>query len=343
MAVLMGSLQSVSVHRIGNKTNGGAITLSEHEVNLTDEVRSLLETYFTKSFKFEIFYHFDHENSLEYNEVYQTAGKVFQSELELHEASVALAKRLFDHGDHAQIKSGEFYTAFFQGCTLDGRAVNAIGLFKSETKDTFFKVETKGNGFEINASEGISLSKLDKGCMIFNYDREEGYTVAAVDHTNKGGETRYWVERFLSISRMNDAYLKTENELAICKRFISEALPAGFEVSKADQADLLNRSMEYFNENEQFNLEDFGQTVMEQPQVIHQFKTFHTAQEGSATSDSSFDISSTAVKSQKRFFKSIIKLDKNFHVYVHGNSSMIERGQDDNGRKFYKLYFDEEN
>ena len=55
-----------------------------------------------------------------------------------------------------------------------------------------------------------------------------------------------------------------------------------------------------------------------------------------------FDISNQAVKKQSKFFKSILKLDKNFHVYIHGNKDMIERGVESDGRKFYKIYFEKE-
>lgn len=41
--------------------------------------------------------------------------------------------------------------------------------------------------------------------------------------------------------------------------------------------------------------------------------------------------------------KSVIKLDKNFHIYVHGRRDLIERGFDEEkGKKYYKVYFDEE-
>jgi hypothetical protein len=46
-----------------------------------------------------------------------------------------------------------------------------------------------------------------------------------------------------------------------------------------------------------------------------------------------------AVKKQARVFKSVIKLDKNFHIYVHGNRNLIERGTDENGT-FYKICYD---
>jgi hypothetical protein len=56
----------------------------------------------------------------------------------------------------------------------------------------------------------------------------------------------------------------------------------------------------------------------------------------------SFSISTAAVKKQARVFKSVLKLDKNFHIYIHGNRDLIEQGMEPDGRKFYKIYFREE-
>ena len=55
-----------------------------------------------------------------------------------------------------------------------------------------------------------------------------------------------------------------------------------------------------------------------------------------------FEISKPAVKKQSKVFKSVLKLDKNFHIYIHGNKDMIERGVEKDGRKFYKIYFESE-
>lgn len=49
-----------------------------------------------------------------------------------------------------------------------------------------------------------------------------------------------------------------------------------------------------------------------------------------------------AVKKQTRSLKSIIILDENFHIYVHGHRELIEQGVDEKGRKFYKIYYSEE-
>jgi hypothetical protein len=56
-----------------------------------------------------------------------------------------------------------------------------------------------------------------------------------------------------------------------------------------------------------------------------------------------FEVSEPAFKQYKKFMKSVIKLDKNFTLYIHGRKDMVDRGfDDDRGLNFYKLYFDNE-
>ncbi|MCC6583451.1 MAG: nucleoid-associated protein, partial [Chitinophagales bacterium] len=38
----------------------------------------------------------------------------------------------------------------------------------------------------------------------------------------------------------------------------------------------------------------------------------------------------------------VLKLDRNFHIYIHGNTEMIQQGIDEDGRKFYKIFYQEE-
>jgi hypothetical protein len=56
-----------------------------------------------------------------------------------------------------------------------------------------------------------------------------------------------------------------------------------------------------------------------------------------------FSISAPAVNRHARIFKSVLKLDRNFHIYIHGDRDLIEKGTDSNGRKYYKIYYEEEN
>jgi hypothetical protein len=91
-------------------------------------------------------------------------------------------------------------------------------------------------------------------------------------------------------------------------------------------------------------MEEFNHEVMEYEDVIEKFTEYksHYAKEHEVEIADSFAISESAVKKQSRIFKSVIKLDKNFHIYVHGDRNLIEQGEDSKG-KFYKVYYQEEN
>jgi len=46
------------------------------------------------------------------------------------------------------------------------------------------------------------------------------------------------------------------------------------------------------------------------------------------------------VKDEKKYFKHVLKLDKNFHVYIHGEKKYIRKGYDpDRDMNYYVLYF----
>ena len=141
-----------------------------------------------------------------------------------------------------------------------------------------------------------------------------------------------------------DGYFNTHTEMSAYKKFITDELPQQFEgVSKADQADMLNRCSNYFKQNDNFDLQSFTQEVIAQPEVIDSFKEYREQyqQENDVQMPESYDINESAVKKQSRAYKSVIKLDKNFHIYVHGNRELIEQGEDEKG-KYYKVYYSEE-
>ena len=129
----------------------------------------------------------------------------------------------------------------------------------------------------------------------------------------------------------------------MCKKYVTKHLSKEFEVSKADQAELLNETMKYFQEQESFSMDDFSEKVIRQPEVAESFARFKQEyeQERDIRIEDEFGISDSAVKKQARSYKSVIKLDRNFHIYVHGNRNLLEQGEDEKG-KFYKVYYEEE-
>ena len=78
--------------------------------------------------------------------------------------------------------------------------------------------------------------------------------------------------------------------------------------------------------------------------MIKAFRQFEAnyAEQNDVDIPDTFGISTQAVKKQSRVFKSVLKLDKNFHIYIHGDKELIEKGVEKDGRKYYKIYYTEE-
>lgn len=338
-------LESVIIHFVGNKNNDENLALSKTEASLNEAISQTFTNQIFSSFKEPEFYQFFHESELEMNEVYNYCAKIFENPDDIYDQSKNLAMHLYRQTMHPQIKAGEFYTAFFRDIEIDGEKVDAIGLFKTENKDSFFKVYEEEDSFQLELNNGINLRKPDKACLIFNLEKEDGFIVSVLDNTSKGNEAVYWMDDFLYIQNRKDEFFQTKNVLTLAKNYVSEKLPTKYEVSKAEQAELLNNSMKYFKENEIFDVNMFADEVLQNPDIVEDFKSYKGdfEKENAIEINDEFEISNSAVKKNAKFFKSVIKLDKNFHIYVHGKSEFIEKGVDpSNGMNFYKLYFDNE-
>lgn len=335
-------IEALALHYVGNQANDEPFVLSRKLFALTEDMNRLLTDYFLGAFKSEERFNFHDDMGIENNLVYRLVSDVFDNPSDLFDKSVDLATHLYENCEHPKIKGGDFYVVYFSGLGVGQEACNGIGLFKIENKDTFITVEHDEEGFDISTVEGVSLKKLDKGCLIMDFEREKGYYVAVVDKTN-GQEATYWVDDFLHLTPRRDAYFNTENMMTMTRNFVAEELPKQFEVSRADQADLLNRSMNYFKKNEKFDMDGFASQILGQAEVAGMFDDYRQRfqEERGMEIQNQFDVNPQAVKKQNRQYKSVIKLDKNFHVYVHGNRNMIEQGEDEHG-KFYKLYYQEE-
>jgi hypothetical protein len=343
------ALEQLSVHRTGNKLQNEFYILSDLPLQIQDEtLKTLLMQYFLSPFeKGNEVYRFMHSSDdLNLNEVFHFCSLIFADPDSFHEQSANITRHLFNVSNHPKIKSGELYVAIFKDLQLEGELVDAIGIFKSETKESYLKVNPDKGGFSLSYEEdAINIQKLDKGCLIFNTEMEDGYKVMVIDQTNRT-DAVYWKDEFLQLKIRNDSFNKTNTTLGICKDFITTRLQDDFEITKADKIDLLNRSMKYFKEKESFDIDEFSEEVIGNPKAIESFKNFSRDynEEFDAGLDQSFDISNAAVKKQARVFKSVLKLDKNFHIYIHGNKELIEKGFDDNrAMNYYKVYYKEEN
>ncbi len=340
------TIERVSVHNVGNKTNEEDLILSNELLDISDNlVKALLSKFFLTPFTNVEFNAFTFSNGdFTMNPLYNFASNIFSNDKILHKNAIDIAKYLYEISVHPQIKSGDLFVAYFKDIEIAEAMTDAIGIFKSENRQSFLKVDNEDANFSIQYDDGINIDKLDKGCLILNVNKTEGYKVCIVDKANKNTEALYWKDDFLKLKPLSDEYHFTKDIMSITKDFVTKQLTEEFVVSKADQIDFLNRSVDYFKTHETFNQKEFEAEIFIDSDVRKSFQNFDESYRATNNleMDDHFDISMQAVKKQARVFKSVLKLDRNFHIYIHGDRELIEQGVDVDGRKFYKIYFEKE-
>jgi hypothetical protein len=332
------------VHFVGNKGSGEELTLSETTFEFKDDfVRDTVLRYFLTPFKTDIYHKFKNKSEFDLKNIKSLAEKIFESRKGFAAHSKHIAEKLYEQSMHPKIKGGEFYVCFFKDAVVDGELCDAIGLFKTKNKETYLKVYQHVDAFDIDCENGININKLDKGCLIFNTEKDSGYKLSIIDTNNKVAEcATYWEDDFLGATIKENAFYHTNNFIESCRGFCEEVLTEENNVAKADQLMMLNKSASYFKERDHFKMKEFEKDVMVEPELIKAFKDYRKDFNNrlDLTAIDEFDVSQTAVKKNQKYMRSVVKLDKNFHVYIHGRHDYVERGYDEEkGLKYYKLYY----
>lgn len=339
-------IEEISIHKVGNKTNEEDLICSKSMLEISNQkLHDLLIIYFLKSFPDQEYYNFTFSNEdFSMNPLYNYVSAVFDDPDCFHINSINIAKHLYEVSTHPNIKSGDLFVARFTDLIVNDDVAEVIGIFKSENRQSFLQVDKNAEDYYLKYEDGINIDKLDKGCLIFNLEKEKGYRIAIIDKANKAMEAHFWRDTFLNLKACSDDYNHTKEFLNLAKDFVTKQVSEEFEISKADKIDLLNKSVEYFKSNESFNKGEFEKEVFANEELIESFHNFDNTyrEEHQMSVVEDFDISDKAVKKQARTFKSVLKLDKNFHIYIHGDKNLIEQGQESDGRKFYKIYYDTE-
>ena len=323
------------LHRIG--TDGSPSILSDHSAVLQgEEEQEFLRKLFLKPFSSIIL-------TCEFipdrkNIVRDQCGKLTTGK-ELTDISHAIAEHLIDVASAHEVRSGELFVVKFHGIELSGAHHDALGIYKFDDKEVFLESRVEGDTIGMRLKRGLGSRKPDQAALILFTN--DGHTVFPIDDRPASG---FWQRDVLGIQAKQDHVNSTRNLLEMTKTFITEQLPQEYEVPKADQIDLLNRSVQYFKENTEFDRESFSREVFQSDEVVDRFAKFgeRYQEEHDVELEDRFEISSHAVKKQARVFKSVLKLDRNFHIYIHGDRDKIEQGVDEKGRKYYKIYYEQE-
>ncbi|EKF56317.1 hypothetical protein I215_02303 [Galbibacter marinus] len=341
-------IESLSIHRIGNKSKNEGTFLSEQPYQLNDELNELLKEFFFRPFreKEENYFRFDHEVDLEYNELYNIATEVFDNPDNIHQQSQRITKHLYDQSNHPHIKSGEVYIAYLSDVVVDNEKMNAIGIFKSELKHDYLEFEEKDSNIEILIRHGININKLDKGCLIINTNKEEGFKILSIDSNRY--DTKYWLENFLSVDALTDETFFTKKYLKFCQDFAKDVvLPAE---DKKQEVMFMNRAVNHFAKNDEFEETSFLNEVMDNPDLIPEFKHYKTEKgpKYSIEDVSTFPIANKAVSDARKKIKNVINLDTNIQIkmdFINPDSAekFVEKGWDEEKQMYYYLvYFNKE-
>ncbi len=338
-------IDSIALHHIGRHVEQAGVQFSADLLPHPDDVLMHdLKQYFFSSFKEPLFYQFnDIEGLFENNPMFSWSSTIFDNPAALFSISKEMAKHLYSNSDHANIKAGDLFVFYFDDMLVDDEMLSGIGICKAESKSSFLKIERQAGTFNISRDTGIAINKVDKACLIFNTDSTEGYRLCFIDRSNQS-EAHFWVNKFLMASVQSDDYFNTKQYIELTKSFVKDRMQPLYDADVMEEAGVMNKAQVYFSRTEDFNEAAYADELFDDKALATDFLNYRREyeEERGVGLQNEFDVDQAAVRKQSRFFKSVLKLDKNFHVYIHGNRDMIERGMDADGRKYYKIYYEVE-
>ena len=341
-------IEKLVLHKIGNKMRNEGIEVSEKIQDLNEsKIKELMLKFFLRPFKNDKSYNFFHESNLELNEIYYYAKNIFNNNDNFYSESINILKHLYEKSNHPQIKSGEFYMSYFKNSSLEGKKVDIIGIFKTENKDTYLKVNNNKSAFVITYDQGINIDKLDKGCLIINDQANNGYKVLIVDASSgsQNREAQYWKKNFLNLKELEDDHFYTNNFIKICNGFSNSIIDDSLNTDKFKESiKFKNLAYKYLEENNKCTVDSFVENVFEDKDLKIEFKEYKNLyeQKNYINPINNFDVSSSTVIKLKKKFNSYIRLDTGFDIKID-NDNFLEKGYDkEKNMSFYKLYFHNE-
>lgn len=316
---------------------GDSLILGE-EAFSTPEV--LLEAAFTQlafnKIDLDQQHEFFHETDISLNEIYTYSNAIFNNESDFLEQSKNIAKHLHSASQHPNIKNGELFIGFFDHCFWNNEVKKVISIVKIDEKEIFLDVKNDQNKMTVNGIDGINVKKINNVAVIV--DRGRDIAPAVFIKTKRKEDVVYWQERFLKIRVADEDYHKTNLALTECKKYILKE--DGF--SNTEKLGLLNKTLDYFRNEEEFHVEDYIETVFDQADSIQKEVILNTVKPYETV------ISEFAIEKTEKTYKRKIKLDSNIEIQVNVQNieqvdELIEVGYDEvTNRKYYKIYFEEE-
>lgn len=326
-------IKMATIQVVGNKTRGEGLSAATTLADVSDS-RDFMTKLIEKSFLMDDLKCFSYVESVELNPVYQFVSKIFDDNEAFLKQSVNIATFLYDQSLHPNIRNGELYV-FLAQCEYKKQLVDAVAILKSEKKDPF--LATDNDGLEITARTmyGTGLKGLDKGCLVLNMERENGYVVGTVDNVNNGTDARYWTESFLHVTNCEDDYHQTVRLMDMCKGFVKQQ-------SELEGAIMAKKAADIFASGETLPVESLADMICQDEKQKEEFAAFRQSfeEEHGCFSEEVNVVKKAAIRKPVTKLTTL-KLGSDFEVKVLNPSAKIEGGIDpDSGKNYYKLFYE---
>ena len=340
MKIKIGNISHMIVHYVGNKSRDEGVSFSEKELDYAD-ISSDIISMLVKSFDTKESCHFYFESTLALNPIYTFVKTMFDEVSRFQEQSEFIAKILYEKTSHPMTKSGELNLVYLSDCEIDGKKTDAIAMLKTENKQPAYQYLHTEHGYEIKKSEVISFSKVEKGCLIFTTNEENGYVVFSVDKKSKGIQSKYWKDDFLHVMTDATSYSQTKNLLSSCKAFIADNYSDG---PKVEKANLISKVRTVLEQTETLSVHDFSQEIFGETRLNKQFESYLSSKDNPCQmQENIIQVEVPLVKKKSSLPKTTLYLDSNFEINILGGHDKIVQGFDEAaGMNYYQFFYNKE-
>lgn len=333
--------------KVGNPQRDEPLQTSKEVFKISEDDRATLTPLFLKPFKNLIGHRFHHHSSLDKHEMNNCVKAIFASSMGLLEKGCDIAQRLYSKSNHPNIKAGDLCITLIDDIEVDGEMKRGLCILKAESMVPFISITTHDGDLQLSTEQGINPERIDKGCLILDHLPEKGYYSLTFDRS--GEDTRFWVREFLGLQAVPDAAFLTNAYAGMAVEFLEKAKPADDESPPWDTCNTARDALNYFDDREHFDLQEFEEKVLKTPEAVTRFAEHRSRveEEQGQPLETSFEISQKDVSKAKKRIGTVLKLDTGIEIHVKPSFSdqdkpVLERGFDEErGMKFIKVFFNE--
>jgi 37-kD nucleoid-associated bacterial protein len=340
--------------KVGHPQRDEPLQTSKEVFKIEEKDQEPLAGIFLKPFKNLTAHRFSHHSSLDQHEMNAYAAAIFAGDDGLLEKGCDIAKRLYAKSNHPNIKSGDLCISLIKDIDIDGVLTQGLCILKSESVVPFLSISTRDGDLELHTEQGINPEKIDKGCLILNHLATKGYYVFTFDRT--GSDSRFWVRDFLGVVPITDSPFLTNKYASMAVAFLEKEKKAGpkpapgDEAPPWDQASQAREAITYFEEKQNFSLQEFEEQVLKTPEAKAKFAEHRNQieEEQGHRLDDSFEISKKDVTKARNKLKTVMKLDTGAEIRLKPTlaakpEAILEHGFDEAKKmKFIKIFFNED-